>query len=148
LTVPSSAAARLRAAERRRDVLTWRVAGQSFEAIGARLAPPVSRQRAHQLYLSALAEVTREPAEDALLADLERLDLLWRAALEQALAGSAQWAAVALRVLERRARILGYDAPARAEVHMTVEEVDQLDAEIEQLLATAYGHDDDSSCAG
>jgi hypothetical protein len=33
---------------------------------------------------------------------------------------------------------------------MTVEEADQLDREIEQLLATAYGqdHDGDDSCTG
>jgi hypothetical protein len=146
--MPSDAANRLQAATRRREVLTLRLAGVSFANIGQRLQPPTSAQRAHQLYVRALADITREPAEQALTADLERLDLLWRTALGHALAGSARWAEVGLRVLERRARILGYDAPARAEVRMTVEEVDQLDREIEQLLATAYGHDDDSSCSG
>jgi hypothetical protein len=37
-------------------------------------------------------------------------------------------------VLERRARMLGLDAPTRSQVTMTVEEVDALDREIEQLL--------------
>lgn len=137
----SGAQSRLQAAERRRRVLQWRLAGVSFEHIGQQLG--CSRQRAHQLYTDALAAITREPADEALKADLERLDLLWRAALEHALAGSARWAEVGLRVLERRARIIGYDAPTRSQVQLTVEEVDQLDREIEQLLAANRGPDDD-----
>jgi hypothetical protein len=131
-----SAAERLRAADRRRRVLQWRLMGVPFEQIGRQLDPPCSAQRAHQLYTAALRDITREPAEAVVKADLERLDLLWRTALSHALAGSARWADVALRCLERRARMLGLDAPTKAEVRMTVEEVDQLDREIEQLLAT------------
>lgn len=140
---PSDAAARVRAAERRRQVLTWRLQGVPFARIGAQLDPPCSGQRAHQLYVAALADITREPAEQALKADLERLDLLWATALGHALDGSARWAEVGLRVLERRARILGYDAPARSEVRMSVEEIDQLDREIEQLLAARDGYHPD-----
>jgi hypothetical protein len=44
-------------------------------------------------------------------------------------------------VLERRSRLLGLDAPTRTEVHMTGEEMDALDREIEQLLAQRDGRD-------
>jgi hypothetical protein len=139
--VPSSAGTRLAAAERRARVLRLRLAGYQFDQIGAMLDPPVSMQRAHQLYVSALAQVVREPASELVKADLERVDILWRTALTHALQGSARWAEVALRCLERRARMVGYDAPTRSEVRMSVEEVDELDREIEQLLAAQRGLD-------
>jgi hypothetical protein len=132
-------------AERRAQVMTLRLAGLPFNQIGAQLDPPVSAQRAHQLYLDALARVVKEPAEDVLKADLERLDLLWRAMLTRAAAGSARHAEVALRVLERRARMLGLDAPTRtvAKVSFTDDEEAQLDREIEALLAAAAAVPDD-----
>jgi hypothetical protein len=133
------AADRLRTAERRAEVLRLRLAGLQFADIAAQLDPPVSKQRAHQLYRAALAEVVREPGEAVIKAELLRLDMLWRALLPQALRGSARHVEVAVRLLERRARMLGLDAPTRAEVHLTGEEVEALDTEIEALLAAA-GH--------
>ena len=141
--MPSRAEVRARAAERRAQVLRLRLAGLDFAAIGAALDPPVSMQRAHQLYLDGLALVVKEPAEDVLKADLERLDILWRAMLTRAASGSARHAEVALRVLERKARMLGLDAPTRtvAKVSFSDDEVDQLDREIEGLLAAAGAGD-------
>jgi hypothetical protein len=138
----ASVAARVRAQERRAQVLRLRLAGVPFDQIGQQLDPPVSRQRAHQLYRDALAQIVREPAEETVKADLERLDMLWRAVIARALAGSARHAEVGIRVLERRARMLGLDAPTRTELRMTVEEVEALDHEIEALLAAA-GHLDE-----
>jgi hypothetical protein len=128
---------RLQAAERRARVLRLRLAGVPFEQIAAQLDPPCSTQRAHQLYQAALKQIVREPAEQVLAAEGERLDMLWRAVIARALAGSARHAEVALKVLERRARMLGLDAPqkTRIDAHITVEEAEALDAEIEGLLA-------------
>jgi hypothetical protein len=123
------AADRLRQQQRRAEVLRLRLAGLEFADIAARLDPPVSKQRAHQLYAAALAEVVREPGEAVIKAELLRLDMLWRALLPRALGGSARHVEVALRLLERRARMLGLDAPTRTEV-LTI---DAIDAEIRQL---------------
>jgi hypothetical protein len=139
--VPSRAEVRAQAAQRRATVLRLRLGGYQFQQIGDMLDPPCSMQRAHQLYLAALAQIVREPAEELVKADCERIDMLWRIALTHALQGSARWAEVALRCLERRARMLGLDAPTRSEVRMSVEEVDELDREIEQLLAAQRGLD-------
>jgi hypothetical protein len=130
---------RQRQAERRAQVMRMRLAGHDFETIGAALDPPVSMQRAHQLYLDALHRVVKEPTEDVLRADLERLDLLWRAMVSRAQRGSARHAEVCLRVLERRAKMLDLDAPTRvaARVTYTDDELTQLDREIEALLAAA-----------
>jgi hypothetical protein len=127
----ASVAARVRAQERRAQVLRLRLAGVPFDQIGQQLDPPVTRQRAHQLYRDALAQIVREPAEEVVKADLERLDMLWRALIARALAGSARHAEVGIRVLERRAKMLGLDAPTRTEV-LTL---DAIDAEIRQLEA-------------
>jgi hypothetical protein len=135
--VNADPAARARAAERRAQVLRLRLAGVPFDQIGQQLDPPCSMQRAYQLYRSALRQIIRDPGEELIKADLERLDMLWRAVIARALAGSARHAEVGIRVLERRARLLGLDAPTRSEVRLTVEEAEALDAEIEALLAAA-----------
>jgi hypothetical protein len=136
------AADRLRQAERRAEVLRLRLAGLEFADIAARLDPPVSKQRAHQLYRAALAEVVREPASEIITAEVLRLDLLWRALLPAVVRGSARHTEVAVRVAERRARMLGLDAPTRTEV-LTIDAIDaeirQLEAELARRAAGAAG---------
>ena len=131
---------RLNAAERRARVVRLRLGGWSYEAIGAALDPPVSMQRAHQLYQDALRRIVAEPVDEHRKTDLERLDLLWRGVLTDAMQGSPKHVIAAVRVLERRAKILGYDAPTKVEQRITVEEVSELDREIEQLLAERDRH--------
>jgi hypothetical protein len=48
--------------------------------------------------------------------------------------GSARPLECCVRSCERRSRLLGLDQPAELELRMSVEEVDALDREIEQLL--------------
>ena len=56
-------------------------------------------------------------------------------------AGSARHAEVCVRISERRARLLGLDAPARVDANVLANvTVDQIDAEIERLLRE-YGGD-------
>lgn len=52
-------------ARRKAQVLTLKREGLTFEQIGQRLDPPVSRQRAHQLYWDAIAEI-KAPAVAAM----------------------------------------------------------------------------------
>ena len=49
-----------------------------------------------------------------------------------------------MRICERRARLLGLDQPAKMVMRMSVEEVDALDREIEQLLDGYYHGGGDS----
>jgi hypothetical protein len=125
--------------EREIRALELRTAGLPYRRIGQQLG--VGESMARRIVARGLDRLVREPAAALIALETSRLDLLWETALTNALAGSARWAEVAVRVLERRARMLGLDAPTRTEVHMTSEEVDALDAEIEALLAH-YHHPD------
>jgi Sigma-70, region 4 len=124
---------------RERQALAMRTAGETFAAIGAQLG--ISDRMASRIIRRALDRVVREDAKALIDLEAERLDVLWRAVLPRALAGSARHVEVAVRISERRSRLLGLDAPTatRVEAHITTDEVEALDAEIEALLIDYRG---------
>jgi hypothetical protein len=125
--------------ERERLAVELRVHGAIFGQIGARLG--VSDRMASRIFHRAMDRVLREPVGQLVDLEAARLDALWAAMWPRALAGSARHAEVCVRICERRARLLGLDQPAKMEMRMSVEEVDALDREIEQLLAAHRGLD-------
>lgn len=128
-----------RSEENRRTVVEMRRRGETFEAIGQALTPAVSRQRAHQIWVDALADVAGPTVEQARAEILDRLDYLTREALavlernhvtvsngkvvahpetgETLLDDGPTLAAIeTIRKLdERRSKLLGADAPVRAD---------------------------------
>jgi predicted DNA-binding protein (UPF0251 family) len=132
--VKGSAAVRLRDAR----AVRLRLEGLTYREVGEQLG--IGRKMAARVVQRGLNAVARESAAELIALDNERLDMLWRAMWPKAEAGSAPHAMVCLKALERRARLLGLDAPSRSEVtaHITAEENAALDAEIDTLLAT-YG---------
>jgi DNA-binding CsgD family transcriptional regulator len=126
--------------ERERVAVELRVQGYSYAEIGDRLG--VSRKMASRIVNRAMDRVLREPVGQLIDLELARLDALWQAMWPRALRGSARHAEVCVRICERRARLLGLDQPAKLEMRMSVEEVDALDREIEQLL-DGYRHGGD-----
>jgi hypothetical protein len=65
--------------------------------------------------MRSLDATLRGPADDLRALDLERLDRLWRPNYLRALSGNYQATLACLRIMERRARLLGLDAPVRTE---------------------------------
>jgi Sigma-70, region 4 len=118
--------------ERERLAVELRVQGCTFAEIGTQLG--VSDRMASRIFHRAMDRVLREPVGQLVDLEAARLDALWAAMWPRALAGSARHAEVCLRVLERRARLLGLNQPSKLEMRMSVEEVDALDREIEKLL--------------
>jgi hypothetical protein len=103
---------------RERDARAWamRLAGASYAEIGPALG--VTRQRARQICLRMLdehspsdADVDRWRREE-----VARLDRLLRSVWPHAVQGQASAVDRALRIAERRARLLGLDAPQRQEI--------------------------------
>ncbi|WP_226353779.1 hypothetical protein [Pseudonocardia sp. ICBG601] len=127
---PEQAARRARVVELRRARLSW------FE-IGDELG--VSRQRARQLYDAALAEapvaqVEEHRAEEQLLADDVTCELLALGRDPSIPARTRVEAyAVACRWAERKAQLLGLNAPATSRVQLITES--DIDAEIARLTA-------------
>jgi len=109
-TAPATIAAKEKAAE----ALRLRKAGCGFDEIAQR-AGYNSRQSAHNAVCRAIREILREPVEELVALDVERLDQLWQANFPAALEGDAQALAGCLRIMERRAKLLGLDAAAQKE---------------------------------
>jgi hypothetical protein len=164
--MPTRAERQATAARRRAQVVQMRLAGASFEEIGQQLG--VTDSRAHQLWTDALDRTAKEPADRWRALELQRLDQLQAAATAvlHATHHVIQSAKVVVddqgrpyvdhgpvlaavntlvRVMERRARVLGLDAPARvdAKVDGTLTTIDRLDQELDQLEAELAAQDPD-----
>jgi DNA-binding CsgD family transcriptional regulator len=127
----------LRARERERVAVALRVEGYTYAEIGDRLG--VSDRMASRIVNRAMNRVLREPVGQLIDLESARLDALWAAMWPRALAGSARHAEVCVRISERRSRLLGLDQPTRVDANLLANvTVDQIDAEIERLLAE-YG---------
>jgi Homeodomain-like domain len=151
--------AEIRATARQREAraVQLRTAGATYQQIGDRLG--CSESRAWRIVQRALDRMVREPADQLRQLELARLDQLWieatkvlhrshitvsngRVALDprtgQPLEDDGpvlQAIDRLLKIMERRARLLGLDAPTR--VNVITE--DMLDAEIARLEAELRG---------
>lgn len=128
-------------ADRRRQAVELRLDGMSYEAIADRLGWR-SHSSAHAAVQDGLQDAIREPAESLIRLELLRLDELHRACWGKAMAGDLRAVDRVLRVMERRARLLGLDKPAA--VAVDVSHVDDLDAQISALVAELSGENGDT----
>jgi len=76
-----------------------------------------------------------EPAKEARELDLHRLDTILAGVWEQVKLGNPKAAQTALRVLDRRAAIYGYDAPRK--IDATILDVDPADLELRDMVNAA-----------
>ena len=109
-TSQSTINAKMRAAK----ALELRMEGMKFDDIAAELGYS-GRQGAYDAVSRELKALTREPAEEVLRLDLERLDKMWGVHYLNAQAGDAVALSSCMRIMERRSRLLGLDAPAKSD---------------------------------
>jgi DNA-binding transcriptional MerR regulator len=125
---------RIAAVERQRQALELRKAGVSYAAIAERLLYR-GPQSACEAVKAALRKTIQEPADDVRRLELERLDVLALAVWPQARQGNQGAIDRALKIAERRAKLLGLDAPTKQEID--VRDVDRtIERELEKLAAT------------
>jgi hypothetical protein len=93
--------------------------GKTFEAIAEELGY-AGKQGAYDAVKRSLDAVTREPAEELIKLDLERLDVLWGIQYLNAQVGDVQAMAACMKLMERRAKLLGLDAPIKQDVKQEV----------------------------
>lgn len=99
------------------QALELRKRGLSYRAIGTKLN--ISHEQARQdveRELRRLADTRQDKAEELRELELERLDTLQEGLEAMAAVGNPSAVASMLRVMERRARLLGLDAPLKADV--------------------------------
>lgn len=112
---------RLAAIEKQRRALELRKSGVSFPQIAQELgySGPSSAYGAVQ---SAIRRVLQEPAEEVVRLELARLDEMLFAVWDAVCGGDTQAIASAIRIMERRAKYLGLDAPTKVDITSLVRE--------------------------
>ncbi len=132
----------LRAKDRQREALELRKAGATFPMIAERLE--MSLGGAHKAVMTALKATIQEPADEVRKLEVARLDAMLLAVWTKVRQGDPAAINSALKIMHRRALLLGLDAPVQARVAMTVnvrqvaEEVAaELGLPIEDVIADA-----------
>lgn len=106
--------AKARMAENMAKALELRRAGLGFEAIGAQLG--LKKSQAHRLVVAGLAEARAQvvaSADDLRSEELSRLDGMLTGLWPRARKGEVAAVDRVLKIGERRAKLLGLDAPTK-----------------------------------
>lgn len=99
--------------ETERRALELRRAGVTFDAIADSLGF-AHRSGAHNAVARALARNPEPAGEDVRALEVDRLDRMLVAVWQRAMTGDSKAMDQALKISERRARLLGLDAPTTA----------------------------------
>ena len=99
---------------RRIKALDLRLSGASYRQIAAALSTDVGT--AHKDVQRALRETMQEAGDGVRKVEVARLDRLLLAVWPKAVAGDTAAVHTALRIMERRAVMLGLDAPLRIDM--------------------------------
>lgn len=114
------------------QALRLRETGAHYRQIGDALG--VSTSTAHAYVSDALKELTREPAESVLQMELARLDTLTLSLWKDATAGHLKAIDRVLRIMERRAKLVGLDTMAVLRIRGEGREMSAVDAFHAEML--------------
>ncbi len=106
-------------AELARKVLELRKAGASHDQIADQLGL-ANRSVSWKLFSAALHEIIREPAQDVLALELDRLDAMLLGCWTKAKSGDTQAIDRVIRIMDRRTAYLGLDAPKSNSTEMVI----------------------------
>jgi hypothetical protein len=134
--VPASRAQRAKTADRRAKAIALRLAGTEWEQIANALGyanRSAACKDVSRALESALAEQTAN-AEVLRETELMRLDRIQRGLWPAAIAGDTRAADTALRVIDRRVRLLGLDVPPDVEERLRNELVRQVGLQMSMVF--------------
>ena len=119
---------------RHRDqvVVELRMQGLTFDAIATRMGLD-DRSTAYRAFRRGLARTPQEHVKEQRTLELERIDALWVPMFAKGLAGNHLAVDRCIALMERRAKLLGLDAPVRVRQEVITEA--QLDAAIADMEA-------------
>ncbi len=132
------------ALQKEEQVLSLRRAGATYGAIAQQLGY-ANRSSAHAAYARALAREIAPNIREVRELEAARLEQLQLGIWGKAMAGDVRAAEVVVKIMERRAKLFGLDAPITHVVEVITE--DMLDRAIQQLEAE-LGAIADRSTAG
>lgn len=120
--------------EREAEVLRFRRAGLTFDMIAKRLGYSHA-SGAHKAYVNACKRIVYAEVEEVRKEEQDRLDIAQAAIWQQVIQGDIPSIVALLRIMDRRARLLGLDMPARIQQEVTVWNGNgDLDREIQDLI--------------
>lgn len=121
-------------AERRKEALSLRLAGVGYKEIAEVL--DVSVSTAHGDIQAALHDIPKAEADQLRQEEAMRLDRLQRTVWPEAIKGRPEMIDRAIRIIDRRARLFGLDAPTAVAVSSA--DID-VDAAVRALVDAAQG---------
>lgn len=120
MTQQKTSPRKISAAEKRKQALELRKAGFTFQQIGDQLG--VTRGMAFRYVKDTLDEINEKQIEEAKqirTLEVERLDRLWVVSYQQAKNGNLGAVDRCIKIMERRSKLLGLDAPQKVEQENT-----------------------------
>jgi len=127
--------------EKERKVLEFRRGGLTFDLIAERLGY-ASASGAHKAYLSACNRIVYEDVVEVRKSEMDRLDIaqaaIWGDLTDTVNTDAntrARLVLALIKIMERRARLLGLDMPTKAQVEVSIYDRDTIDAEVQRLVA-------------
>ena len=114
----ANAERRLQAAARQKQALKLRLAGASYEDIATQLGY-AGRGNAWRSVMAALKATLQEPADQVRILEAARLDRLLLGVWTQAAKGNQSAIDRAIKIMERRAKLLELDAPTKTQSAIT-----------------------------
>lgn len=134
--------------DKEKRVLELRRAGATYDEI-AKATGYATPQGAYVAFQRALKRTLVDSgSEEMRQTELDRLDRAQVALWPSVIAGDVKAINTLLKVMERRARYLGLDAPAKLQVETTVYDGDSIDREVERLRLILAQHSGESSSLG
>ncbi len=116
-----------------RESLILRQRGHTFDEIASRLGYK-GESGAREAFRRALLRTLQEPAFEVRELEINRLDALFTVAWDLAMAGDLNAIDRVLKIQERRARLLGLDAPRQAQIEVTTYDGTVIDERVQRLL--------------
>lgn len=121
--------------EKIRKAIELRKAGATYEQIAKQIGLK-SKGQCYEMIRDALHDMIQEPAAELRILELERLDALMLAHWPQK--ANPRNAEILLKLMDRRAKLIGLDAPTKTEVSVDMRSLS--DEELERIAnGTASG---------
>jgi len=125
--------------EKQKKVLELRRGGLTFDLIAERLGY-ANASGAHKAYIAACRLIVVEDVEAIRNTEIDRLDIaqaaIWGDLINGADAQDRARAVLALiKIMERRARLLGLDMPVKSQVEVNIYDRNSIDAEVARLVS-------------
>ena len=120
--------------EKEAKVLELRRGGLTFDMIADRLGY-ASASGAHKAYVTACNRIVYADVVETRKIEMDRLDIAQAAIWTNVIAGEVPSVIALMKIMERRARLLGLDMPTKAQIEVNIYEHDAIDSEVKLLVA-------------